>query len=80
MIDPPLLGRLTLDEKIAMISPQPDLGNTCGVHTAGKKSIGLPSYFWLVETNTGIASSCLGPNKCTTTFSGPLGLLSLLWI
>eukprot|EP01126_Amoeba_proteus_P002860 TRINITY_DN10928_c0_g1_i7.p1 TRINITY_DN10928_c0_g1~~TRINITY_DN10928_c0_g1_i7.p1 ORF type:complete len:672 (+),score=96.86 TRINITY_DN10928_c0_g1_i7:1352-3367(+) len=71
-----LMGRLSLDEKIAMISPQPDLGNTCGDHTAGKSEIGLPTYFWLVETNTNVASSCLGPDKCATTFTGPLGMAS----
>jgi hypothetical protein len=35
-----------------MISPQPALGETCGVHTAGKAELDLPSYFWLTETNT----------------------------
>jgi hypothetical protein len=64
-----LLSRLTLDEKIAMVSPQEALGNTCGVHTAAKPEIGLPSYFWLVETNTGIASACYAPGQCSTTFS-----------
>jgi hypothetical protein len=41
-----LRSLLTIDEKIAMIAPQPQLGDTCGVHTAGKKSIGLPPYYW----------------------------------
>jgi beta-glucosidase-like glycosyl hydrolase len=68
------MGRLTLTEKIAMISPQPQLGEICGDHTAGKASIGLPPYFWLVETNTNVASSCFGPDRCATTFSGPLGM------
>ena len=31
-----LLSRLTLEEKIAAISPQPELGGTCNVHSAGK--------------------------------------------
>jgi hypothetical protein len=41
-----LRSLLTIDEKIAMIAPQPQLGDTCGVHTAGKESIGLPPYYW----------------------------------
>lgn len=31
-------------------------------------------YGWLVEVNTGVASSCIGPNQCATTYSGPTGL------
>lgn len=37
-----LLGRLSLEEKVAMITPQPKLGGTCATHTAGKAEIGLP--------------------------------------
>ena len=33
-----LISRLTLEEKINTISPQPSLGDTCGDHTAGKAS------------------------------------------
>ena len=29
---------------------------------------------WLVEMNTGVASECLGPDQCATTFVGPTGL------
>jgi beta-D-xylosidase 4 len=60
-----------------MISPQPSLGSdTCGDHTAGKPSIGLPDYYWLVETNTNVAARCY-PGKefaCPTTFVGPLNM------
>ena len=70
-----LMHNFTLDEKIAMISPQPSLGETCGDHTAGKDSIGLPAYFWLVEANTNIAAAChTTPWKCATTFIGPMGM------
>jgi hypothetical protein len=63
-----LLGRLTLDEQIAAISPQPKLGETCGDHTAGKPAIGLPDYFWLVEANTNVAAKCHPAQwKCPTT-------------
>ncbi len=37
-----LLGRLSLDDKIAMISPQEALGNDCGVHTAAKVARDAP--------------------------------------
>eukprot|EP01065_Artemidia_motanka_P046983 TRINITY_DN7245_c0_g1_i1.p1 TRINITY_DN7245_c0_g1~~TRINITY_DN7245_c0_g1_i1.p1 ORF type:complete len:747 (+),score=212.76 TRINITY_DN7245_c0_g1_i1:53-2293(+) len=69
-----LLSRLTLDEKINMIAPQPLLGSTCNDHTKGVERLGVPQYMWLTETNTGVNSACLGQNKCTTTFPGPLGL------
>lgn len=69
-----LLGRLSLPEKIAMISPQPKLGSTCATHTAGKASIGLGSYSWLIETNTGVAAACMAPGICATTFNGPMGI------
>lgn len=69
-----LRSRLTLDEKVAMISPQPQLGGTCSDHTAGKPEIGLPDWSWLTETNTAVAGACLSEDKCATTFSGPLGM------
>eukprot|EP01062_Namystynia_karyoxenos_P013270 TRINITY_DN1478_c0_g1_i1.p1 TRINITY_DN1478_c0_g1~~TRINITY_DN1478_c0_g1_i1.p1 ORF type:complete len:869 (+),score=260.55 TRINITY_DN1478_c0_g1_i1:64-2607(+) len=69
-----LVSRLSLSERVAAISPQPKLGETCGVHTAGKADIGLPDYFWLVETNTAVAAACYRPEKCATTFIGPMGI------
>lgn len=70
-----LVSRLSLEEKVATISPQPSLGDTCGDHTAGKADIGLPDYFWLTETNTNVAALCYtDPYKCPTTFVGPLGM------
>jgi hypothetical protein len=60
-----LVANMTLAEKIRAISPQPDLGNTCGTHVCGKPSIGLPSYMWLVEANSDVAASCLAaPYRC----------------
>ena len=74
-----LVDNLTLVEKVRAISPQPYLGETCGVHTCGKPSIGLPNYFWLTETNTAVAATCYhgDPVKlyhCSTTFVGPLNM------
>eukprot|EP00045_Choanoeca_perplexa_P015809 m.204769 g.204769 ORF g.204769 m.204769 type:complete len:863 (+) comp17088_c0_seq12:3-2591(+) len=68
-----LSSRLNLTDKIAMISPQPALGGTCSDHTAGSTKLGLPQWTWLVETNTNVASACIAPEICATTFNGPLG-------
>jgi len=72
-----MFAHLNLSEKIAMISPQPDLGSdTCGDHTAGKDAIGLPDYFWLTEANSNVAALCYPGVKyaCPTTFVGPLNM------
>ena len=74
-----LVDNMTLAEKIRAISPQPALGETCGVHTCGKPSIGLPNYFWLTETNTAVAATCYtgdpsDPYHCATTFVGPMNM------
>lgn len=68
-----LISRLTLEEKVSLISPQPELGSTCATHTASVPRLGLPSYMWLVEVNSAVASKCfLG--KCATQFAGPLSM------
>ena len=69
-----LLAELTLAEKVGLIAPDPGLGSTCYAHIRPVPRVGLPGYGWLVEVNTGVASQCLGPNQCATTFSGPTGL------
>ena len=69
-----LIASLTLEEKIGLISPDPGMGDTCFAHIHGIPRVGLPAYGWLVECNTGVASSCLGPGQCSTTFAGPTGL------
>ena len=69
-----LLALLTLEEKIGLIAPDPSLGSTCFAHIHGIPRVGLPEYGWLVEMNTGVASECLGPDQCATTFVGPTGL------
>eukprot|EP01062_Namystynia_karyoxenos_P064169 TRINITY_DN5706_c0_g1_i1.p1 TRINITY_DN5706_c0_g1~~TRINITY_DN5706_c0_g1_i1.p1 ORF type:complete len:758 (+),score=216.76 TRINITY_DN5706_c0_g1_i1:105-2378(+) len=69
-----LVSRLTLHEKVMMICPQPDLGKTCYDHTAGVARLGVPQWMWLVETNTGVKSACIGKHRCATTFSGPMGI------
>eukprot|EP00051_Salpingoeca_urceolata_P002175 m.47862 g.47862 ORF g.47862 m.47862 type:complete len:851 (-) comp11951_c0_seq1:94-2646(-) len=69
-----LMSHLSLAEKIAAIAPQPKLGGTCACHTSGVERIGFPNWSWLVEANTAIAAACAGPDKCATTFSGPMGM------
>ena len=71
-----LLGLLTLEEKIGLLSPSGELGNTCNDHTYGAPRVGLSHYMWLVEANTGANSACIGgpEHKCSTTFNGPLGM------
>lgn len=68
-----LLGRLTLEEKVAALSPNPHK-DTCMVHTSNVSRVGLPDYMWLIETNTAVASACIAPNKCATEFAGPLSM------
>lgn len=69
-----LISRFDLTDKIAQITPQGQLGNTCETFTLGKASIGLPPWNWLIETNTNIASGCPVQDRCATTFIGPEGL------
>ncbi len=68
-----LLDRLSLDEMIALIAPFAGL-DSCSDHTGGNDAIDLPKYMWLVETNTAVAAACIGPEKCPTSFTGPLGM------
>ena len=69
-----LLGVLTLEEKIGLIAPDPGLGSTCFAHSHAIPRLDLPEYGWLVEVNYGVASACLGPDQCATSFAGPTGL------
>ncbi len=69
-----LLTELTMEEKIGLLGPDGSLGSTCGTHTRGAPRVGLSEYMWLTETNTGANAACLGENKCSTTFNGPLGM------
>lgn len=68
-----LISLLTLEEKIAAISPNLNY-ETCITHTMGAPRIGFPDYMWLVEANTAVASACVSETKCATEFSGPLSM------
>ncbi len=43
--------------------------DTCPLVDAGVARLGIAPYMWLVETNTAVASGCLGPGRCATTFA-----------
>ena len=47
---------------------------SCNMMDHGVPRLGIPPYMHLVETNTAVASTCLGPNKCSTNYPGPTGL------
>ena len=64
-----LISELSLVEKVGLISPDPSLGDTCFAHIHGIPRVDLPPYGWLVECNTGVASSCYAPGQCSTTFA-----------
>ena len=36
--------------------------------------LGVPQWMWLTETNTGVNSACMAKDRCSTTFSGPMGM------
>jgi beta-glucosidase-like glycosyl hydrolase len=67
-----LLGRLNLTDMVGLLGPSPATSD-CAFLDYGVTRLGIPPYLHLVETNTAVASACLG-DKCATTFSGPTGL------
>jgi hypothetical protein len=70
-----LVGRLSLSEKIGLMCADKHTGvDSCNMMSAGCLRLGIPSYMHLVETNTAVASRCLGPDKCSTNYPGPTGL------
>jgi len=70
-----LVGRLSLSEMAGLLGPDTKTGvGACNFMDAGVVRLGIPPYMHLVETNTAVASTCLGPMKCATEFAGPTGL------
>lgn len=67
-----LLGQLSTDEKIALLSPTQT--PFCACHTLANDGADLGVYRWLVETNSGVSAPCLAPGRCPTMFVGPLGV------
>ena len=68
-----LLGRLSLDEKISLLSPTHN--PYCAIHTPAIDRLGFPAYKWLTETNTDVGGlGCKADQTCPTTFVGPEGV------
>lgn len=67
-----LVGRLSLQEKISLLSPTHN--PFCAIHTPPVPRLGLPPYKWLTETNSAVDSPCVGSGVCPTTFIGPQGM------
>lgn len=76
-----LINRLTLSEKIGLISNNGLSG--CAMIDLGVPRLGIPVYSWGVEANTALSCQCLKAEKCATVFSSPAGLAasfnSSLW-
>ena len=71
-----IIGRLTLPQKIAMLSPTQK--PYCACHTADVSAIGMPHYKWLTETNSVVDTACIDSTHCPTTFVGPTGARSCM--
>jgi len=69
-----LVDGMSLREKVGLLAPNATYGNICETHTNPVARLGVDSLHYLVEANTNIASRCLGPDRCATTFVGPLGV------
>lgn len=67
-----MVERLTMDEKIALLSPT--RRPYCACHTAPIARVGMPRYKWLTEVNSCVNTNCLGEGQCPTTFVGPTGM------
>jgi hypothetical protein len=71
-----LIGELSTQEKIDLLAPSKT--PFCNVHTVGVPRIGFPQYTWLTEVNSNVQAGCRhqrgGPERCPTTFIGPLGM------
>ena len=67
-----LLGQLSTDEKIALLSPTQT--PFCACHTLANDKADLGVYRWLVEANSGVSAPCLSKGRCPTMFVGPLGV------
>ena len=67
-----LVDDLTLDEKIALLSPTQR--PYCAIHTPSIPHADIPKYKWLTETNSCPNGGCVGPGMCPTVFIGPTGV------
>jgi hypothetical protein len=65
-----LCGWQNLTEKLGILGANATI-DMCPLVDSGVPRLGIASYVWLVETNTGVGSACLGPSQCATTFASP---------
>ena len=68
-----LLSRLTISEKLALLHAKPGTDG-CAFEDSGVPRLDIPIYGWTEEANTGADSSCIGPDRCATTFASPANL------
>jgi beta-glucosidase-like glycosyl hydrolase len=67
-----LVGRLTQQEKISLLGAHGT--DICAFEDGGVPRLGIPTYAWCTETNTGVSTKCMEPGKCATTFPSPASL------
>eukprot|EP00038_Savillea_parva_P031675 m.89355 g.89355 ORF g.89355 m.89355 type:complete len:785 (-) comp9801_c0_seq1:94-2448(-) len=67
-----LVGRLTMDEKVSLLGAHGK--DMCSFLDGGVPRLDIPSYTWCTETNTGVSTVCIAPDKCATTFPSPAAL------
>ena len=66
-----LIQHLTLEEKIGLLSADNHTKvSSCNLMDSGVARLGIPPYMHLVETNTAVASTCLGVGKCSVNYPG----------
>jgi len=62
---------MSFDEKAGVMSSDSATKvSSCNMMDHGVPRLGIPPYMHLVETNTAVASKCLGPDKCSTNYPG----------
>ena len=67
-----ILARLSMDEKISLLSPSHKPYCVCDSPAVGR--IGLPGYIRLTEVNTDVQTKRCMRGRCPTVFVGPQGM------
>mmetsp|Transcript_412 Transcript_412/g.589 ORF Transcript_412/g.589 Transcript_412/m.589 type:complete len:766 (-) Transcript_412:179-2476(-) len=68
-----LLDDMSIQEQVLLLSNDNGTLN-CNMPSGNVSRIGLPRYTWLMETNSGVHSVCLGDGKCATIFPSPMAM------
>lgn len=70
-----LVSRLTLDEKLGILGPDPNSGTSvCNMMDYGVERLGIPTYLNLLETNSAVSAACVSENVCATNFPSPAAM------